>query len=242
MASAEWLNLLETCPQNSYLDGIWLIAVHIPALMQNIDTLTLNRHSTTTAAFTIALVSLDARVGAVGTALDNWLEGYQHEHNISDGLGLYWSSTALPHSTNIALSPTIDFATKTVASMMMTYWTHKLELAMLREDIYALEADPDGADANDRVGAVVANAYELASVIIRSATYWLANENVSIHVCMYMLIYPYRVAWAWFVRQSQLYAEEIPACRNIRARLLVGGFNTRLAEFVLDQLYKGPPE
>ena len=126
--------------------------------------------------------------------------------------------------------------------MMMTYWTHKLELAMLREDIYALEADPDGADANDRVGAVVANAYELASLIIRSATYWLANENVSIHVCMYMLIYPYRVAWAWFVRQSQLYAEEIPACRNIRARLLVGGFNTRLAEFVLDQLYKGPPE
>ena len=143
---------------------------------------------------------------------------------------------------NIALSPTIDFATKTVASMMMSYWTYKLELAMLREDIYTLEANLDRSDANDPVAAVVANAYHLASLIIRSATYWLANENVSIHVCMYMLIYPYRVAWAWFVRRPELYAEEIAACRTVRAQLLAGGFNTRLAEFVLDQLYKGPPE
>lgn len=242
MASAEWLNLLDTCPRSSYLDGIWLIAVHIPALMQNIDMLTLNGRSTPRAAINVALTSLDARVGAICIALDNWLDGYRLEHNISDSLGLYWSSTALPRSTNTTLSPTIDFATKTVASMMMSYWTYKLELAMLREDIYTLEGDSDRTDANDLVAEVVATATDLASLIIRSATYWLANDNVSIHVCMYMLIYPYRVAWAWFARRPQLYAEEISACRTIRGRLLAGGFNTRLAEFVLDQLYKGPPE
>jgi len=241
MASAEWLTLLESA-RNSYLDGIFLIAVHIPALVQNIDMLTANSHNTPIAAVKLALISLDARVEAIGIALDNWLDQYRHGRNISDGLGLYWSSTALSRFTDIALSPTIDFATRTVASMMMSYWTYKLELAILREDIYTLEASLDTNDANDPVSAVVANAYHLASLIIRSATYWMGNENVSIHVCMYMLIYPYRVAWAWFVRRPQQYGEEISACRTIRAKLLAGGFNTRLAEFVLDQVHKGPPE
>ena len=242
MASAEWVPILETAPRNSYLDGIWVIAVHIPGLMQNIDILTSNSHSTPTVAFNLAVNSLDARVGEIGTALDDWLERYWPEHNIADSLELYWSSTALPRLTNIALSPTVDFATKTVASMMMTYWTYKLELAMLREDIRALKAGPNQDGAKDLASATTADAYALASLIIRSATYWLERENVSIHVCMYMLIYPYRVAWAWFSRRSLLYDEEISACRSIRARLLTDDFNTRLAEFVLDSFYKGPPD
>jgi hypothetical protein len=242
VASAEWLAVLETAPKNSYLDGIWPIAVQIPALMQKTDILMCESNSMTKSAANVALTNLGARVAEVGTALDSWLHGYRHEHNILDGLELYWSSTALPRSTNNALSPSIDFATKTVASMMMTYWTYKLELAMLRDDIYTLEAIPGETLDNDPIATVVADAYGLAKLILRSATYWLESQNVSIHVCMYMLIFPYRVAWAWFGRRPQLYAEEISACRTIRARLLTGGFNTRLAEFVLDQLYKGPPD
>lgn len=211
--------------------------------MQDIDTLTISIHCTTSETYA-ALTSLKARVNEVDSLLDTWLDEYRREHTIPDGLELYelyWTSTALPRSTNTALSRPIDFATVAVASMMMTYWTYKLELAMLQEEIYALTAVSKVANTEHSASTLATSSQRLASLICRSTTYWLEKEHVSTHVYMYMLIFPYRVAWAWFARQPQLYVNEISACRTVRERLLTGVSKTRVAEFVIDQLYKGPP-
>lgn len=142
----------------------------------------------------------------------------------------------LPRSTNNALSPLIDFATLPVAGMMMTYWTYKPELAMLLEEI-----DISPAIAGRIGGTAPAstlhniNTHRLASTIVRSTTYWLEPEHVSARVYMYMLIYLYRIAWAWFARRLQLMQ-----VKYWPVVLLTGKSKTRIAEFVIDQLYKLP--
>jgi len=206
--------------------------------MQRVDMLTINISSTTTVS-EAAPIRLDIHIEEVDSLMDTWLDQYRHRHTISNGLELYWTSTALPRFTNNALSLLINFATSAVASMMIFYWTYKLELAMLREDSHDSKAM---GNTGDLTSSFATNTHCLGSLIVRSTTYWLRKELVSTHVYMYIVIFPYQVAWTWFARRLQLYANEILACHAVRERILTGGSKTRVAEFVIDQLCKGPPD
>jgi len=121
------------------------------------------------------------------------------------------------------MSPLIEFAGLVHAINMMTYWTYRLELSMIREDINALQAI---VDLDVPKIACETNSYRLASMILRSRTYWLQLEDTGVSAYGCGLIFPYRVAWAWFARRPQLYGEELGACRTVRMLMKTGTSTT----------------
>jgi len=137
------------------------------------------------------------------------------------------------------MSPLIEFVGLVHAINMMTYWTYRLELSMIREDINSLQAIVD-LDAPKIAGET--HSYRLASMILRSTTYWLQLEDTGVSAYGCGLIFPYRVAWAWFARCPQLYGEELSACRTVRMLMKTGTSTARLSELTMDQLYKPAPE
>jgi len=137
------------------------------------------------------------------------------------------------------MSPLIEFVGLVHAINMMTYWTYRLELSMIREDINVLQAIVD-LDAPKIASET--DSYRLASMIIRSTTYWLQLDDTGVSAYGCGLIFPYRVAWAWFARRPQLHGEEMSACRTVRMLMKTGTATTRLSELTMDQLYKPAPE
>jgi hypothetical protein len=110
---------------------------------------------------------------------------------------------------------------------------------MIREDINALQSSVD-FDAPKIASET--DSYRLASLIIRSTTYWLQLEDAGVSAYECGLVFPYRVAWAWFARWPQLYEMELSACRTVRMLMKTGTATTRLSELTMDQLYKPAPE
>jgi len=206
--------------------------------MQEIDDLTL--HYFQPQSLFSALTSLSERVDELDLALFHWHDSYQQQGNdMMDDRGHYWTSTAVPTASTPAMSPLIEFAGMVHAINMMTYWTYRLELSMIREDINALQAS---VDFNGLRIASETDSYRLASLIIRSTPYWLQLEDTGVSAYGCGMVFPYRVAWAWFARCPQLHGKELSACRTVRALMKTGTSATRLSELTMDQLYKPAPE
>ena len=216
-------------PLRAYGDRLWPVVLKIPGLMQQVDVLALTGSSLS------ERLMLHDQIDEVDLFVDAWLDA--HEQDASYKSSTYWSDTSPPRAGDEAApAPPVDFESISDGEVMMTYWAYKLELSMLRGEVYSLYVT--ATDLRSIETDSGSNSHKFASLIGRSITYWL--RNVSAEVCLFRLLYAARVAWEWFARHPELYHLELHACRVFRTKMQSES-KTRMAEFVMDLFYKPPP-
>jgi len=230
VASQDWIAALDFATGVQRQDRVWIVASFIPGCMQRLDELC--DASAGKTVVEAGLLAFESRVQQLDLALDIWMSSLT-------GSASYWTSTC-PAQVSGFFSKALDFASLGHASTMGFYWTYKLLLSILTEGIEARRAAIIGSASTLLAKDMLS--YQYASLICRSATYWLRDaSSVATETMLHGFGFPYRIAWEWFAGHGHTLYQERLACEEIH-RVMSSSFYLLVPEMVVTHNYKPAPE
>lgn len=224
-----WLAMLEQMNFPAFKDSVWPLAVHIPTLMQELDMILANGPASTEAAFSDALQDLYRRVLLLSAHFDKWIAMFPRDSQDSPEL---FNSSTLQTASVEPFQPRIEFPTMTAGHSVMLYWTFKLLIAILAEDIYQNLRSADVTKWPDPVHDLP---IRYACLICRAIPYWMQIKSFSSSTAYMSISWPLRVAWNWFSAQENM-KEHVAWCANISSTLRTLPI-AKIGEYVIDFVY-----
>lgn len=230
----DWLAMLQKMEYTAFKDSVWPLAIHIPTLMQELDIILATRPTSSEAAFADALQDMYRRVRLLSAHFDGWIAMFPKDARSS--AELFQPSTQQTVSRDV-FHPRIEFATRDAGNSMMLYWTFKLLLAILANDIYQHLANTRACKCPKPTHDLPA---QYAHLICRAVPYWLRTGSFSSYTVYMCMSWPLRVAKDWLSTQDNM-EEHVAWCANmsntIRA-LRVGN----IGEYIVDFMYSNVSE
>lgn len=248
----EWLSVMEGTVWPSYRDSIWPMVIHIPGFMQRLDIydVDLAANAQGSISLTETLLTLSNEVRALDAKLEMWLAGFKATQGALADTNLYWCGTSEGPIWNI-FSPHIQFATITIAEVMMLYWAFKLNLSALIHDIEKRMNENPIIQQQRRLPTPPLHQDEAplspqhyAYLICRTAHYWLTQSDPSpstntIYNCC---SFPLRVAWRVWAKGGREYEEEYNCTAKISKQMRESSYAGKMGEYVITFAYAPPPK
>jgi hypothetical protein len=234
------VSLLRHIPRFAVKDGVWYIAVQVPGLLQRCDEVIITSRQpgfifSRAAVESNPVAALFQDVHQLDLELDAWLNEFiATRHYLADHT-LYWPSTSV-RLQHTVFSPYLDFATMTVAEVMILYWTYKFLLSTIVEDLAAIIPREVHCPLFE-TWREYHNPESFATLIARSSVYWI-ESYAWVDVLYNCFSFPLRLAAEWFRKHHEGCAIQYACCeelsRSMRTENLRYG---RTTEYCLDVAY-----